>query len=161
MPRIIVSMPVSAPIHRVWEHLINWPAHGAWIPFSTVTVTAPGAPDGTGTQFVGRTGLGPFAFNDPMTVTHLQPPALHPTVRRGGRPPVIASCEIAKTGTLIRGTAGFILERIDNETTHLQWWEDIEIGPRWTWWTALTGPAIQWAGQKAFTRALTKMASQL
>jgi len=41
MARFTASIDVDAPVERVWERITDWPAHGRWIPLTSVRVTSP------------------------------------------------------------------------------------------------------------------------
>jgi len=146
MTRIDVQLDLSHDIDHVWDRLTDWPTHAAWIPNTVVTVTK--GTNGIGTEFVGITRIGPLRLDDPMTVSELQTP-------RAGR----ASCTITKTGSVLGGTAGFVLTAVDDSTTRLDWFEDIHLKPRGLfWWTA---PFILAIGTIAFRSALKAFARTL
>jgi carbon monoxide dehydrogenase subunit G len=96
MTRINIQLELPHGIERVWDRLTDWKSHSAWIPNTVVTITK--QTNGVGTQFVGITHIGPLRFDDPMTVSEFQTP-------KAGR----ASCTIVTTGSVIGGTAGFVL----------------------------------------------------
>ncbi|MGG8409454.1 SRPBCC family protein [Streptomyces sp. 12297] len=69
--RIVRSTPL--PVTQTWRLLTDWERHGAHVPLTrTVVGTAP--PTRVGTLFTARTGVGRFAFDDPMEVVAWQPP---------------------------------------------------------------------------------------
>jgi carbon monoxide dehydrogenase subunit G len=148
MTRFTVAVDVAAPIEAVWARITDWPVHGRWIPFTTVKVTSE-RPGGVGASFVGRSAIGPFGFDDPMTVTAWSPPL----EGAGGH------CEVLKTGRVLLGRAEFdVLPRADGATT-VYWVEDVQLAP-----VAITrplGPLIAAFGRIGFTRALAQMASEL
>lgn len=82
------------PADVAFARITDWPRHSEHIPLTKVYVTSAG-PAGVGTTFVGRTGVGPIGFQDPMTVTDWEPPA-------GGRP---GRCRLEKTGPVVLGWA--------------------------------------------------------
>jgi len=146
MTRIDVQLELPHGIDHVWNRLTDWPSHAAWIPNTVVTVTTPTT--GIGTEFVGITRIGPLRLDDQMTVSEFQTPS-------AGR----ASCTITKTGTVLGGTAGFLLTALDDSTTRLDWFEDIYLKPKGLlWWTA---PFIVVIGTIAFRSALTAFARTL
>ena len=112
------AVPVAAPMATVWSIAVNWEAHSRWVPLTTVTVVQDCG--GLGTRFVGRTGVGPLAFDDPMTVTVWQPPHLGSAV---------STCTVTKTGRVVTGTAGFTVTETSSTTCQLEWFEDIDIRP--------------------------------
>jgi hypothetical protein len=75
-------------------------------------------PDGVGARFVGRTGLGPLGFDDPMEITAWEPPA-------GGGP---GRCAVVKQGRLLLGTAHFEVAPAPGGS-RVRWSEDIEVTP--------------------------------
>jgi carbon monoxide dehydrogenase subunit G len=146
MTRIDVQLDLPHGIDHVWDRLTDWQSHSAWIPNTVVTVTK--GTNGIGTEFVGVTRIGPIRLDDPMTVSEFQTP-------RAGR----ASCTIIKTGSVLGGTAGFVLTAVDDSTTRLDWFEDIHLKPRGLfWWTA---PFVIAIGTIAFRSALTAFAGTL
>jgi hypothetical protein len=104
---------------------------------------------GVGTVFVGRTGIGPFAFDDPMVVTEFASP-------KDGKP---GTCFIRKTGRLIKGYAGFTVTPLTSSTCLVEWFEDIEVAPvavtRWF------EPVLQWLAKKAFMSVLVKVSKDI
>ena len=146
MTRIDVRLDIPHPLDHVWQHLTDWESHSAWIPNTVVTVTK--RTTGAGTEFVGVTHLGPLRLDDPMTVSDFVPP-------NAGR----ASCLVTKTGLVLGGTAGFTLTALDETTTRLDWFEDVHLKPRVTfWWTA---PFVLAIGNLAFRSALKAFARTL
>jgi carbon monoxide dehydrogenase subunit G len=146
MTRIDVQLNLPHGIDHVWDRLTDWQSHTAWIPNTVVTVTK--GTNGIGTEFVGITRIGPLRLDDPMTVSEFQTP-------RAGR----ASCTIIKTGSVLGGTAGFVLTAVDDSTTRLDWFEDIHLKPRGLfWWTA---PFVIAIGTIAFRSALKAFARTL
>jgi carbon monoxide dehydrogenase subunit G len=146
MTRIDVQLNLPHGIDHVWDRLTDWQSHSAWIPNTVVTITK--QTGGLGTEFVGITRLGPLRLDDPMTVSEFQAP-------KAGR----ASCTIIKTGSVLGGTAGFVLAAVDDFTTRLDWFEDIHLKPRGLfWWTA---PFVIAIGTIAFRSALTAFAGTL
>jgi len=146
MTRIDVQLDLPHGIDHVWDRLTDWQSHSAWIPNTVVTITK--ATKGRGTEFVGITRIGPLRLDDPMTVTEFQAP-------KAGH----ASCSIIKTGSVLGGTAGFVLTAQDGSTTRLDWFEDIHLKPQAIfWWTA---PFIFAIGTIAFRSALKAFARTL
>jgi carbon monoxide dehydrogenase subunit G len=146
MTRIDVQLDLPHGIDHVWDRLTDWQSHSAWIPNTVVTVTK--GINGIGTEFVGITRIGPLRLDDPMTVSEFQAP-------KAGR----ASCTIIKTGSVLGGTAGFVLTAVDDSTTRLDWFEDIHLKPKAIfWWTA---PFIVAIGTIAFRSALKAFARTL
>jgi hypothetical protein len=147
MARFTARVQVGVGVERVWARITDWPRHGGWVPLTKVTVTSP-RPDGLGAVFVGRTGLGPLGFDDPMEVVAWTPP-------EEGRP---GYCKVRKLGRVVLGWAEFTVEPADGGSS-VRWTEDIELVP-----VRLTSPfagLIATAGRLGFGSALRKMAREL
>jgi carbon monoxide dehydrogenase subunit G len=146
MTRIDIQMDLPHGIGHVWDRLTDWASHSAWIPNTVVIITK--QTNGRGTEFVGITRIGPLRLDDPMAVSEFQAP-------KAGR----AACTIIKTGSVLGGTAGFVLTALDDSTTRLDWFEDIYLKPKGIfWWTA---PFVIALGTIAFRSALTVFARTL
>ncbi len=142
-----VTLDVRAPATTVWATLVDWPRHGDWAPLTTVRVTSP-RPDGVGASFVARSGLGPLGFDDPMTVTHWQPPT-------GDTP---GRCEIDKHGRAIHGIAWFEVHPLPGGRSHVVWFEDVTVRPHRL--TRLAPAVVSTIGRIGFGRALRAMARE-
>ncbi len=147
MARIQTELMIDAPAEAVWKLVTDWPAHGRWIPLTTVRIDPSGpARPGVGTHFTGRTELGPIGFDDPMEVLRWQPPA-------GAEP---GTCRVTKLGPWVPGWAEIRVEPVAGGT-RLVWIEDIR--PRWTpRWAA---PVVTAVGSLLFGRTLRRMAAEL
>jgi hypothetical protein len=129
---IRVSKIIDATPSKVWAELTDWNNHARWIPMTKIlnphNLVFVGK---VGEIFIGRTGLGLFAFNDEMRVTSSYPPVNLPV----GVQTFKTSLEVAKMGNVVKGKAGFILEPIEcfgldgskKVKTKLVWWEDITV----------------------------------
>jgi Polyketide cyclase / dehydrase and lipid transport len=115
MAEFTVRRDVRAPAERVWSVLTDWPAHGRWVALTTVRTTTPG-PTGVGTEFVARTHLGRFGFDDSMRVTEW----LAPTGTDPGR------CTIVKTGRVVRGGATIVVTPHGPLCT-VEWTERVDL----------------------------------
>jgi len=107
------------------------------------------ATDGVGTSFVGRTGLGPLYFDDPMEVTEFTAP-------HGMEPGV---CTIDKKGNLVKGTAGFTVTALTPTTCRVEWFEHIELAP--VFLTRWFEPALALLARYAFKGVLRKVADDI
>jgi uncharacterized protein YndB with AHSA1/START domain len=145
--RFTAVVDTPAPPERTWKALTDWPSHGRWVPLTRVTVLTPSA-SGVGARFVGRTGLGPLAVDDPMEVVEWREPA----------PGVPGHCRVVKQGRVVLGEASFdVVEHAHG--SRVTWTEDVEIAP-----VRLTRPfggLVALAGRLAFTRSLRAMAREL
>lgn len=115
---------VAAPAARVWEVVTDWPRHSGWVPLTRVQ-SLPGPDRGVGARFVGRTGVGPLAFDDPMEVVSWTEPVEQPD----GSPPQ-GRCEVRKQGRVVRGRAWIEVVGTGRDRCRLVWGEDVRIGPR-------------------------------
>jgi hypothetical protein len=143
-----VRREVAAPAEKVWSRLVDWPAHGRWVPLTTVRVTSDAA-GGVGATFVGRTGIGPLGFDDPMTVTLWQPPA----PGRDGR------CTVRKTGRVVLGAADVTVRSLGAQRCAVEWAETADVvGLRRL---PLAGRVTALVGALAFRRVLARMAAEV
>jgi uncharacterized protein YndB with AHSA1/START domain len=143
-----VRRDVAAPADAVWRLVTDWPAHARWVPLTRVRVTR-AVPDGVGTVFVGRTGVGPLAFDDPMEVVRWEPPA-------HGAP---GTCTVRKLGRVVLGWAEVRVLPLGAGRCRVVWTEDVEIAP-----VALTGwasPLVALAGRLSFAAVLRAMAREV
>jgi len=137
----------DAPAGRTWAVMVDWPAHGDWVPLTEVRVLTPSG-EGVGARFVGRTGVGRLAFDDPMEVVQWTPPL-------DGRP---GFCRVVKQGRLVTGAAWFEVTPLPRGRSRVTWTEDIEVTPARL--TRPFGALVALAGRVAFTRVLRKAAVQ-
>lgn len=148
MARFTSTVDVRATTDQVWARMTDWPTHGRFIPLTSVRVTGD-RPDGVGATFVGRTGIGPIGFDDPMEIVEWTPPA-------GGSP---GRCAIRKLGRVVLGSASFEVRDRPGGGSTVSWTEDVQLAPvRLTRW--LDG-AIRVGGRIGFDRALRTMARQV
>ena len=159
MARFTAEVEVDAPAAAVWERMVDWPAHGRWVPLTTVRVLTPRG-DGVGARFVGRTslaavGLPRVGFDDVMEVTEWSPPG-------DGRP---GRCSVRKLGRVLRGTAAFDVVEIgpagDDSPgrTRVLWAQEVRIPP-----VALTRPLdrlVALVSRLGYTAVLRTMAREL
>ncbi|MGP3968952.1 SRPBCC family protein [Streptomyces sp. 6N223] len=131
-----VARSSSLPAAEAWRRLTDWPRHGAHVPLTRVTVEPPG-PTRPGTLIVARTGLGRFAFDDPMEVVRWAPP----TENAPGL------CRLVKRGRVIAGWAEIEVRPRDGRC-QVAWREEIRLRrpPR-----LLDAPAA-WSGRLVFGR---------
>jgi hypothetical protein len=145
---VVAAVDVAAPVGATWDLLVDWPAHGRWVPLTTVTVLTPAA-TGVGARFVGRTGIGPLAFDDPMEVTQWSPPG-------GG---AAGHCTVVKLGRVVLGTARFDVTPRPAGGCRVTWAEDIEIAP--VRLSRLLAPVVARLGRVGVGRVLRAMAREL
>ncbi len=86
----------EAPVRRVWDELVDWPGHGAWIP-ATKVEAEPGDPTEVGYTFTAWSGVRPVALEDRMRVTRCDWDDAAST----------GICDVDKLGPILGGSAGF------------------------------------------------------
>ena len=59
--RFEVRHSFTAPARVVWDELIDWKGHEAWIPATKVEIHTDGDPTAVGAEFTATTGYGPLA----------------------------------------------------------------------------------------------------
>jgi hypothetical protein len=141
--RLTVEIPTSHTAIQAWQIMTDWRAHAQWIPFTKMLILHESANSpAVGDRFIGRTGIGPIAFDDDMTVTRCEPPT----------PTTVGYCEVTKTGRLVKGRAYFTIESTETGST-LTWVEEINL-PRPV--EVLLGSALSRLGAVVFRSALNK-----
>ena len=114
-----VTHHFDAPARVVWDEMLDWPAHGEWIPATRVEVD-PGDPRAVGTTLTGYTGYGPLTLVDRMEITELRWDDGATEAEAAGY------CEVEKHGPVLRGQAGFdvIAER---GGCRVEWFERVTV----------------------------------
>jgi hypothetical protein len=146
--RFTASVQVEAPAQSTWAALVDWPAHARWVALTSVRVLTPSG-EGVGARFVGRSGVGPLSFDDPMEVTQWLPPA-------DGQP---GRCAVVKQGRVVLGSAWLEVTSLPGGRSRATWTEEIELRP-----VVLTRPfgmLVAALGRIAFTRTLRAMAAEV
>ena len=138
---------ISAPVERVWQKITDWPAHGRWVPLTTVRVTSARG-DGVGATFVGRTGIGPVAFDDPMEIVEWTPPAAG----------AAGHCAVRKLGRVVLGRAWVDVTPREGGST-VDWTEEVHLAP--VRLTRPLEPLIALGGRLGFDRVLRGLAREL
>lgn len=113
----VVTSDFDSPAQAVWNELVDWKAHEAWIPATRVELDDD---DGAavGATFTAWTGYGPLALEDRMRVTEC---TWDPATQRG-------SCGVEKLGPVLRGRAGFTVAP-NGAGARVEWVEDVTV--RW------------------------------
>lgn len=130
----------SVGADTLWTALADWESHAGWIPATTVRILD--GDGGLGTRFVARTGIGPLAFDDNMTVIEFDAATTHAVVR--------------KTGPVLKGSAGFRIEPL-GAGCHLIWFETVHVPllPRFL------APAVARIGRLLFEVSLRQLRKHL
>lgn len=126
------------PPRRAWERLTDWERHADRVPLTRITVTTP-PPTGRGTRFTARTGVGRFAFDDPMVVVRWEPPDDH-----GG-----GTCRLEKAGPFVLGWAE-IEVRPQGTGCAVDWREEVRVRGLPGWFD----PVVARCGRWLFGRVL-------
>jgi hypothetical protein len=150
MGSFTVHRAVGASARRTWEVLTDWPRHSGTVPLTRVSAfRAPdGRAQGIGSGLVARTGVGPVAYDDRMTVTQWQPP----TPDRPGR------CVLRKEGHLVAGGARVVVVPVAERRCTVIWHERADVAglDRVPFGRAVEGVV----GRLVFSRALRLLARQ-
>jgi hypothetical protein len=149
MTRFVVTRDVRAAATVTWDTLVDWPRHGRWVPLTVLRVESEHA-GGVGARFVARTGVGPLAFDDPMTVVAWEPPGGDDPGNRPGR------CEITKHGRVVHGSASFSVTPLPGRRCRVEWAEDVTVSPRRL--APVTGPLVGVIGRMGFAATLRGLA---
>lgn len=113
--RFEVRTSFDASPRRVWDELIDWQRHEAWIPATRVEVRADD-PTAVGAEFTAYTGSGPLTLEDRMRVERCE---WSEADQRG-------ECEVAKLGPVLHGRAGFTV-RSEGAGSVVVWLEDVSV----------------------------------
>jgi hypothetical protein len=136
-----VTRDLLLPARIVFDELIDWRGHAAWVPLTRVEIlTGDGGP---GTEFVATSGVGPLALPDRMRVDELDPEAM--TVR------------VTKIGPVLTGVVHLSVTPTGESTSRLEWVEDIRVPvlPQF-----LARPVAA-AARRGFETSITRMAKLL
>lgn len=99
----------------LWDELVDWPHHGAWIPATTIE-SGPGEPTDVGYTFTAWSGFRPLALEDRMRVTECD---WDDDARTG-------VCAVDKLGPILGGSAGFTV-RPDGAGSMIEWRENVSV----------------------------------
>lgn len=114
--RFEVQYSFHASPARVWEELVDWAGHGAWIPMTRVAV-APGDQHAVGATFTAWTGVGCVSLEDRMRVSSFD---WDDQTQRG-------ACSVEKLGPLLLGTAAFTVSAGSGGKADVRWIEDVAV----------------------------------
>lgn len=88
---------------EAWRRLTDWQRHAKFVPLTSITLTDHG--------FNARTGLGPFAIDDPMEIVEWDAPTY---------------CRLEKRGRIVIGWAELRVEP-HGQGSRVVWREDIHV----------------------------------
>ena len=144
--RFDVTHPFRAPTRRVWDELVDWKAHEAWIPATKVEIHTDGDPTAVGAEFTATTGYGPLAMPDRMRVTRCAWDEGKGT----------GDCEVEKLGPMLVGRAGFTVEPTA-DGCEVVWIEDVTVRRV----PSFLAPIAKVIGAAGFKLGMRKLAKQL
>jgi hypothetical protein len=113
--RFEVRTSFDAPPRRVWDEMIAWERHGAWIPATRIEVPA-GDATAVGAEFTAFTGYGPATLVDRMRIRRCEWEA---AANRG-------DCEVDKLGPVLCGRARFTVGP-EGRGCVVTWLEDVTV----------------------------------
>jgi len=106
---VSASIDLSIEPAAAWAAVTDWVGQAAWMPLTGVSVDS--GDGGLGTRLSARTGVGPLAFVDTMTIDVWDPP------RR---------CEVAHHGRVVRGRGIFTVSSLPDGRSRVTWTEELE-----------------------------------
>ncbi len=135
----------DSPAKEVWDELVDWAGHAAWIPATRVDVHAE---DGTavGATFTAYTGFGRLALEDRMQVTRCD----------WADESSSGDCEVEKLGPILKGRAGFTVAPEGNGAV-LHWFEDVTV----PYVPQFAAPVVGRLGALGFKSGMRKLAKLL
>jgi hypothetical protein len=110
---------VGASAQRTWQVVVDWPRHTGTVAGTTVrSLPSPdGSTGGVGSGLVARTGIGPLAYEDRMTVTQWQPPT-------GSQP---GRCRLRKEGRAVTGGVVLTVVPVAPRRCRVSWQERVDV----------------------------------
>ena len=143
MAQFTVVRDVRAPAGAVFARLVDWDAHSAAIPLTRLHHTGEAA---VGQRFVARTGWGRLAFDDPMEVRLLRPPAGDGVGDVGG------VVEVAKAGRVIAGRVRCTVTPTQSGS-RVEWSQTLVV----PWLPKFLDPLVGGVGRLAYTAGLRRI----
>jgi hypothetical protein len=138
----LLERTAPLPLDEAWRRLTRWSRHAGTVPLTRVRmVTSP--PTRVGTRFVARTGVGPFAFDDPMEVTVWRPPV-------GSEPGLV---RLVKRGRVITGWAELEVRVGPGALVRVRWREELQLRGL----PALFDPVLATAARAVFGREVDSL----
>jgi len=114
MAEIVRCVDIDAPPAAVRAALTDWSRQGEWMLATTVRPTYQNG-QGVGGRLAARTGLGPLAVLDTMTISTWEPPY---------------RCVVRHTGRVVRGAGAFEVGDLPGGRSRFTWveWLDLPLG---------------------------------
>jgi hypothetical protein len=141
--RFEVHYRFDAEPRTVWDELVDWKGHEAWIPATRVQVD-PGEPTAVGATFTAFTGYRPLVLEDRMRVSRCE------WDDRAGT----GHCEVEKLGPILTGRAGFTVEGGDDDRAVVCWTEEVTV----PYAPGFSAPLVGWVGALGFRVGMRKLA---
>ena len=139
--RFVVSVDFDVAPKVVWDELVDWKAHEAWIPATRMVVDGDD-PTAVGTTFTAWTGVGRLALEDRMRVTEC---SWSDDAQTG-------SCTVEKLGPVLGGWAGFTVEP-RGAGARVAWTEDVTV----RWLPRLLAPIASRFGSLGFKLGMRRL----
>lgn len=136
-----VTVDFAAPARSVWDEMVDWKGHEAWIPATRVELHD-ADPTAVGSKFTAWTGFGPLSLEDRMRVARRDWDA---EAERG-------ECEVTKLGPVLSGRAGFTVEP-RGSGSRVEWFEDVSV----RWAPQFLGPVLSRIGAVGFRSGMRKL----
>ncbi len=135
----------DAPSQVVWDELIDWGSHGAWIPMTHTDIESDD-PTAVGARFTAVTGIGRLALVDRMEVVECS----WDEASSSGR------CVVEKLGPVLSGQAAFAVTSTASGSA-VDWYEDVEVRrlPRFL------SPVVARVGAFGFGQSMKRLAKLL
>jgi hypothetical protein len=143
--RFEVRHVFESSAREVWDELVDWEGHAAWIPATRIDAD-PGDPTAVGTTFTAYTGFGRVALPDRMRVSRCEWSDESST----------GDCEVEKLGPVLKGRAGFTVEP-DGDAAVLNWFEDVTV----PYVPQFAAPVLARLGAVGFRAGMRKLAKLL
>lgn len=140
-----VTHDFDQPAETVWAAMLDWEAHGDWIPVTRVDVD-PGDSTAVGATFTGYTGVGPLMLVDRMEISEIDWSESEQT----------GTCEVKKLGPVLEGRAGFTVAP-HAKGSRLEWFEDVSI----SFIPGFLAPVVNRLSAQGFSMGMKKLAKQL
>ena len=137
----------------LWDELIDWKGHEAWVPSTYVELHGDGDPAAPGAEFTAWTGPIPtsgigrkLSLQDRMRVAEID---FDPVSGRG-------ACAVHKIGPVLEGTASFSVTPTGGGT-RMHWKEDVEV----RFLPSFAAPVAAKIGELGFRYSMRRLDKQL
>lgn len=151
-----LSYDFAVPPKVVWDELIDWKGHEAWIPATQVELRGDSAPTEVGAEFTAWTGLAlgtsigrKLALEDRMQVAQIDYDDETST----------GHCRVVKLGPLLTGHAAFTVTPAPGTANgaQMRWVEDITVA----YAPQFLAPVLAQIGKGGFRFGMSQLAKQL